>query len=110
MRLFFIKLIHTLVWAFIASCVLFVLVAGISGAINRYVYISIGVVFLEMAILLIFKWRCPLTIVAETYTQDRRANFDIFIPEFLARHNKSIFSVIFVIGLILIMLRSVYQK
>jgi uncharacterized membrane protein YeiB len=45
--------------------------------------------------------------VAENFTEDRQANFDIFIPEFLARHNKSIFSILFGVGLVLIALRNV---
>ena len=35
-----------------------------------------GIVLLEVAVLLINGWRCPLTIVAERYTTDRRHNFD----------------------------------
>jgi hypothetical protein len=42
----------------------------------------------------------PLTAIAERYTDDRRANFDIWLPEWLARHNKSIFGTMFVLGLI----------
>jgi hypothetical protein len=34
---------------------------------------------------------CPLTGVAARYTVDRRDNFDIYLPEWLARHNKLIF-------------------
>jgi hypothetical protein len=33
-------------------------------------------------------WRCPLTDVAARYTDDRRANFDIYLPEWLARYNE----------------------
>jgi len=107
MKLFMIKLIHTLIWAFMASCVIFVLSAGILGFINRYVYIAIFVIFVEGMTLLIFKWRCPLTIVAQNYTRDREENFDIFLPKFLAKHNKSIFTTLFVAGLILISLRKI---
>jgi hypothetical protein len=35
--------------------------------------------------------RCPLTAVAVRYTVDRRDNFDIYLPEWLARRNKPIF-------------------
>ena len=108
MKLFAIKLTHTLIWAFMASCVLYVLSAGIFGFINQYVYIAIAVIFIEGVTLLIFKWRCPLTIVAQNYTQDREENFDIFLPRFLAKHNKNIFTSLFVIGIVLILLRKVF--
>lgn len=106
MKLFAIKLTHTLIWAFMASCVLLVLSAGIFGFINRYVYIAIAVIFIEGLILLIFKWRCPLTIVAEKYTQDREENFDIFLPKILAKHNKTIFTALFIAGLILMIVKN----
>ncbi|EKE16412.1 MAG: hypothetical protein ACD_11C00017G0002 [uncultured bacterium] len=91
-----------------ASCVIYVLSAGIFGFINQYVYIAILAIFAEGLILLIFKWSCPLTIVAKNYTQDREENFDIFLPRFLAKHNKVIFTALFVAGIILIVLRVVF--
>lgn len=65
-------------------------------------WLSIGLIIIETAVLLINKWRCPLTPVAMKYTSDRRDNFDIYLPEWLASHNKSIFSGIFFTGLILV--------
>jgi len=44
------------------------------------------------------KWRCPLTSVAARYTSDRRPNFDIYLPEWLAEHNKLIFGALYVAG------------
>jgi hypothetical protein len=41
---------------------------------------------------------CPLTGVARRYTRDRSDNFDIFLPERLAKHNKLIFGSLFAIG------------
>lgn len=49
--------------------------------------------------------RCPLTDVAARYTEDRRDNFDIYLPEFLARHNKLIFGVLYVAGLFVLLVR-----
>ncbi|MBK9273621.1 MAG: hypothetical protein IPM49_03670 [Flavobacteriales bacterium] len=33
-------------------------------------------------------------VVARRYSDSQRANFDIYLPEWLARHNKTIYSVI----------------
>jgi len=44
------------------------------------------------------RFRCPLTDVAARYTEERAANFDIYLPEWLARHNQSLFGVLFVAG------------
>jgi hypothetical protein len=36
-------------------------------------------------------WRCSLTSVASCYADERRANFDVYLPIWLAGHNKLIF-------------------
>jgi hypothetical protein len=40
----------------------------------------------------------PLTSVAAHYTEDRADNFDIYLPLWLARYNKTIFGTLFVCG------------
>jgi hypothetical protein len=52
-------------------------------------------------VLLFNRMRCPLTGVAARYTDDRRDNFDIYLPEWLARHNKTIFGTLYVAGVLL---------
>ena len=59
-----------------------------------------AIVFVEVAVLALNKWRCPLTSVAARYTTDRRANFDIYLPEWLAKHNKVIFGTIYLVGVV----------
>jgi hypothetical protein len=44
--------------------------------------------------------RCPMTDVAARYTSDRRANFDIHLPLWLAQHNKTIFGALYAIGIV----------
>jgi hypothetical protein len=54
----------------------------------------------EVVVLWLHHWRCPLTAVAARYTDDRRANFDICLPECLARYNKQIFGPLYAIGVV----------
>jgi hypothetical protein len=61
-----------------------------------------GLVFVEVAVLAVNGGRCPLTAVAARYTDDRRDNFDIYLPLWLARYNKLIFGTLFVVGLLLL--------
>jgi hypothetical protein len=49
------------------------------------------VVFVEVLVLVFNDWHGPLTPVAARFTTDRRDNFDIFLPEWLARYNKEMF-------------------
>lgn len=41
--------------------------------------------------------RCPLTDIAARHTADRRANFDIYLPLWLAR-SKHVFGTLYLIG------------
>jgi len=58
------------------------------------------VVFVEVLVLVFNRMRCPLTGVAARYTDDRRDNFDIYLPEWVARHNKTIFGTLYVAGIV----------
>ncbi len=57
-----------------------------------------AIVFVEVAILAFNRWCCPLTAVAARYTEDRRSNFDIYLPEWLASNNKLIFGTLYIAG------------
>lgn len=61
--------------------------------------LSIGVVLVEVLVLVLNGWQCPLTSFAAGYTDDRRGNFDIYLPEWLARHNRLIFGTLYVAGI-----------
>ena len=64
----------------------------------RWVAILTGLVLAECLVLAVNKGGCPLTDLAGHYTQERVDNFDIYLPHWLARHNKAIFGTIFVVG------------
>ena len=95
-----VKAAHTLAWALFAGCVVAIPVAAWRDA-THWALVLIGVVFLEVVVLVLNGWRCPLTDVAARYTRDRRDNFDIWLPVWLARHNKTIFGGLYVAGIAL---------
>lgn len=99
MRLFTIKLLHTVVWAFFAGCILAIPLASWQGH-HATAAALIAVVALEVLVLAFNKMNCPLTSVAARHTSDRRANFDIFLPEWLARYNKLLFGSLYVLGIV----------
>lgn len=49
--------------------------------------------------------RLLLTAVAARYTDDRRVNFDIYLPEWLARYNKQIFGPLYLAGVTYLVMR-----
>ena len=93
-----VKTIHTIVWAFFAGCILALPVVAWRGAFTAAA-VLIGLVLVEVLVLLVNGMRCPLTGVAARLTPDRRDNFDIYLPLWLARYNKLIFGWLFAAGL-----------
>lgn len=96
-----VKVAHTAVWAFFAACVLGIPVAAARGDFRTAGLLIACVAAESLVLVLVFnRMRCPLTDVAARYTADRRDNFDIYLPEWLARYNKHIFGSLFVIGVV----------
>ena len=94
-----VKLAHTAVWSFFATSICAIPVLSWTGR-TREALVCIVIVLVEVLVLAFNRWRCPLTGVAARYTDDRRDNFDIYLPEWLARHNKVIFGLLYVCGLL----------
>ena len=93
------KVVHTVAWAGFVACIGSIFVFTRWGEIPRAA-IAIGIVFFEVLALAANRGRCPLTSVAARYTRDRPDNFDIFLPVWLARHNKTIFGGLYVAGIL----------
>ncbi len=104
-NLLVIKLIHTLIWAFFVLVIFYILYSGITNRINLFTWIAVGVILGEGIVLLVFRMFCPLTLIARKYSDSKKDNFDIFLPNWLAKHNKLIFTSIFLVGLIIVLIR-----
>ena len=96
---------HTLIWLFFVAVIFYILYSGIRNQITIFTWISIGLIIGEGIILILFKMFCPLTILARKYSNSTKENFDIFLPNWLARYNKIIFSVIYLVGVIIVLSR-----
>ena len=94
-----VKLAHTLVWALFAGCIVALPIVAWRGHIHAAL-ILIAIVGFEVVVLLLNRFRCPLTGVAARYTEDRRDNFDIYLPLWVARYNKQIFGSLYVAGIV----------
>ena len=98
------KLLHTAVWLFFAGCILYIPLAGVRRQF-RTAAILTGLVLAECFVLAVNQCRCPLTDLAGHYTTDRADNFDIYLPRWLARHNKAIFGTLFLAGELFVLWR-----
>lgn len=103
-RLKQIKVLHTVIWAIMASSILALPWAAWSGRFRLAFGLTLLVVG-ECMVLAVNRGRCPLTDVAARYTHERAANFDIYLPVWLARHNKFIFGFLFIVGELVLLWR-----
>jgi hypothetical protein len=104
-KLNIVKGIHSVIWVFFNAVIVYLYYAVISGKIDYWVWIAIGIILLEGMVLLIFKRSCPITLIARKYSNSTKDNFDIFLPNCLAKYNKIIYTSLFVIVLIMLFFR-----
>lgn len=102
--LILVKIVHTVVWAFFVGCIIAIPIAAWWGNYAGAVWLAV-IVMGEVLILLANGWRCPLTILASRFTEERHDNFDIYLPLCLARNNKLIFGVLYVSGMVFAFVR-----
>jgi hypothetical protein len=97
-----IKLLHTAIWFFFATCILALPVAGMRRQFGWAALLA-TLVTVECVVLAFNRFRCPLTDLAARYSVDRSVNFDIYLPVWLARHNQTIFGTLFAAGGLLVL-------
>jgi hypothetical protein len=100
-----VKITHTLIWVFFNVVIWYFVYAVVVNQIDKWVWICLGLIALEGLVLLIYKRVCPVTIVARKYSASQSPNFDIYLPVWLARYNKEIYSIIVILALILLLYR-----
>jgi hypothetical protein len=92
-----IKVLHTVVWAFFAAAIVALPFLAVQGAFRWAAILSV-LILVECGVLLANGWRCPMTDLAAKYTADRSPNFDIYMPRWLAVHNKTILGTLFLVN------------
>ena len=110
LKLTLIKTIHTMIWLFFNVVIFYLLYSVIVNKIDKWVWICIGLIVLEGIILLIFKKICPVTLIARKYSNSQKDNFDIYLPNWLARYNKEIYTVIVLIAIAILIYRLIIQS
>jgi hypothetical protein len=96
-KLMLIKTLHTLVWLFFNAVLFYMAYAVITNKIDKFVWLGIGLIASEGVVLMLFNKMCPLTIVARRYSDSTKDNFDIYLPNWLAKWNKAIYTTLFVL-------------
>lgn len=104
-NLVILKIVHTLIWIFFNLVLFYLAYAAITNSIDIWVWIGIGLIVCEGIVLLVFGNMCPLTVMARKYSDSAKDNFDIYLPNWLAKYNKLIYTSFFVAICILLALR-----
>jgi len=107
-KLILIKLTHTTIWIFFNVVIFYLLYAVIVDKIDNWIWIGLGLFLLEGIILIVFKMKCPLTVIARQYSDSAKENFDIYLPNWLAKYNKLIYTSILLIIVAILIYRLVF--
>jgi hypothetical protein len=81
------------------------LYAVIVDKLDYWLWTGYGLFILEGITLVTYKFYCPLTIKARKYSNSTKENFDIYLPNWLAKYNKPIYASI----LLVIITITIYQ-
>ncbi len=90
-----IKIVHTAIWAVMVAALLTIPIAALRGRFRLAGWLT-ALISAECIVLAFNRGHCPLTDLATRFTANRAPNFDIYLPQWLAQHNKTIFGSIFV--------------
>jgi hypothetical protein len=100
-----IRLAHTAIWVFFNVVIFYLFHTVSTGRIDHWTWICLALIVIEAVVLVAFNRICPITLIARKYSSSTRANFDILLPEWLARNNQLIYSIIVAATIILLIYR-----
>ncbi|HYM41200.1 MAG TPA: hypothetical protein VET46_00405 [Steroidobacteraceae bacterium] len=105
LTVFHIKVIHTLIFALLSCCVLYVVASGGLNRITRWTWAAAVAIVVEGLVLVASGGRCPLTTVAERLGAADGSVADIFLPRWFADRIFPICTTTFLIGCALVLAR-----
>jgi len=103
--LFWVQLVHTVIYLVMVCAIGALLFAGVSGRQGIWLWISIGLLTIEGLVFFGNGRRCPLTALAVRHGAERGHAFDTFLPEKWTRYTFRFFGTLTVIGFVLMVLR-----
>jgi len=105
LKLILVKTLHTAIWVFFNVVIFYLLYAVIINKIDIWVWICLALILLEGIVLVVFKSICPVTLIARKYSDSQKENFDIYLPNWLAKYNKLIYTTIVLIAVVILIYR-----
>ena len=80
---FYIKLVHSLLFFLIGISTIYVFVTAVLDQINNLTWWAFAIAVIELLALLLNGWRCPLTDLAEQQGAEVGSVADLFLPRWL---------------------------
>jgi hypothetical protein len=99
-KIFTIRSIHSFIYLFMVACLVYILYCAIARRYDWTLLIALVAIFFEGLALLLNRWRCPLTSLAERCGAVRGSVTDLFLPEWLTRHSFKIATAIVIVEVI----------
>jgi hypothetical protein len=109
-KLLLVKIIHTIIWVFFNVVIFYLFYAVVTNKIDKWVWLGLASFAAEGIVLVIFKMMCPLTVIARKYSNSQKNNFDIFLPDWLAKNNKLIYTSFLGIIIVILIFQLVSNK
>jgi len=104
-RLFILKLVHSVIFIFQSLCLLYILYCAVTGTFNWILLVAIVAILVNGLVLLLNRWRCPFTTIAERLGTEKGSVTDIFLLNWMARNVFRGSAVLFFIELVLLAFR-----
>lgn len=105
---FYIKLTHSLFFLLIVICTIYIFLTALWDQINQLTWWAFSIVTMELVVLIVNDWRCPLTDLAERKGADVGSVAGLFLPKSLSRHLFTVFTVVFVLICLLLTWRTLW--
>jgi heme/copper-type cytochrome/quinol oxidase subunit 3 len=111
-RIFLIKLGHSLIYLFMSFCLGYMFYAAITATYDWKLVFAIGMIVLETIILAFSGWRCPLSAWARSLG-DKTGNdllSDYLLPDWLAKLTVPFCTLVFLSGLTLVLVTFLLRR
>ena len=99
--IYWIKLLHTLIFIFVSFCIMYIVYCGIVGKINNFLWVALGLVFAIGLIYAINGFECPLATLVHRFA-GRSDVADIFFPGWFARRIMPVSTFVYLVGVVLV--------
>jgi hypothetical protein len=102
-----VKLVHTLIFAVLSGCVLYILASGAFNRITPWTWVAVVAIVIEGLVLAASGGKCPLTAVAERLGASDGSVADIFLPRWFADRIFPICGTLYLVGCAIVAVRLV---